>query len=130
MTLEQIPPLLIIDYDKLRMSCDPTLLTLSTSALCNHPLLAHARRLDCTCLKCKIQRKGAEPFQYACEYVVNIHKLNHLYFTIITQPVRGGHYNQGAIWAPCQNKKQFFYAGSSTPIVLSHKLLNANLDQA
>lgn len=105
MTLEQIPPLLIIDYDKFRMSCDPTLLTLSTSALCNHPLLAHARRLDCTCLKCKIQGKGVEPFQYfnvgwkekTCEYVVNIHKLNHLYFRIITQPVRGGHYNQGAI---------------------------------
>lgn len=33
MTLEQIPLLLIIDYnDKLRMSYDPTLLTLSTSS--------------------------------------------------------------------------------------------------
>lgn len=105
MTLEQIPLLLIIDYDKLRMSYDPALLTLSTSALCNHPLLAHARRLDCTCLKsfqnsvkrCEIQYCNVGWKEQVWEYVVNIHKLNHLYFRIITQPVRGGHYNQGAI---------------------------------
>lgn len=62
MTLGQIPLLLIIDYnDKLRMSYDPALLTLSTSALCNHPLLTHARRLDCTCLFAKFREKLRKP---------------------------------------------------------------------